>query len=173
MEKKKEEMRAEKKHIPVAGVAAAVIILTAGGGFGFYASKAAAYNDAFLPNTTINGMDVSGKDIEDVKTMIEEEISGYEIAVLERTGAGETIKKDEIGLHSVFDGSLEQIIADQEPWKWITALWSPASYELDTMLIYDESMLVERVRALACMDPEHMMAPQDAYMTGYQSATAS
>ena len=173
MEKKKEEMRAEKKHIPVAGVAAAVIILTAGGGFGFYASKAAAYNDAFLPNTTINGMDVSGKDIEDVKTMIEEEISGYEIAVLERTGAGETIKKDEIGLHSVFDGSLEQIIADQEPWKWITALWTPASYELDTMLIYDESMLVERVRELACMDPEYMMAPQDAYMTGYQSATAS
>ena len=66
MEKKKEEMRAEKKHVPVAGVAAAVIILTAGGGFGFYASKAAAYKDAFLPNTTINGMDVSGKDAEAV-----------------------------------------------------------------------------------------------------------
>ncbi|MBE5972697.1 MAG: hypothetical protein E7246_09310 [Lachnoclostridium sp.] len=173
MEKKKEEMRAEKKHFPVAGVAAAVIILTAGGGFGVYASKAAAYNDAFLPNTTINGMDVSGKGIEEVKAMIEEEISGYEIAVLERTEAGETIRKDEIGLRSVFDGSLEMIIAEQEPWKWITALWTPASYEIDTMLVCDEAMLAERIRALACMNPENMIEPQDAYLTGYQSATAS
>ena len=172
MEKKKEEMRAEKKHVPVAGVAAAVIILTAGGGFGFYASKAAAYNDAFLPNTTINGMDVSGKDAEAVKAMIEEEIAGYEIAVLERTEVGETIKKDEIGLRSVFDGSLETILEEQEPWKWITALWTPASYEIDTMLIYDEAMLAERVRALACMNPETMAEPQDAYLTGYQSATS-
>ena len=62
--------------------------------------------------------------IEEVKAMIEDEISGYEITILERTGTGETIKKDEIGLHSVFDGSLEQIIAVQEPWKWITARWT-------------------------------------------------
>ena len=157
-------MRAERKHVPVAGIAAAVIILTAGGGFGFYASKAAAYNDAFLPNTTINGMDVSGKDVEDVKAMIEEEISGYEIAILERTEAGETIKKDEIGLRSVFDGSLEHIIAEQEPWKWVTALWTPASYEIDTMLLYDEAMLAERIRSLACMNPEQMIEPQDAYL---------
>mgnify|MGYP003292766472 CR=1 FL=1 len=173
MEKKKEEMRAEKKHVPIAGVAAAVIILTAGGGFGFYASKAAAYNDAFLPNTTINGVDVSGKDAEEVKAMIEEEIAGYEIAVIERTEVGETIKKEEIGLRSVFDGSLETIIEEQEPWKWITALWTPAAYEIDTMLIYDEAMLAERVHALACMNPESMVEPQDAYLTGYQSATAS
>ena len=173
MEKKKEEMRAEKKHFPIAGVAAAVIILTAGGGFGFYASKAAAYNDAFLPNTTINGIDVSGMEPEDVKAMIEEEISGYEITILERTEAGETIKKEEIGLRSVFDGSLEDIIAEQEPWKWITALWTPASYEIDTMLLYDEAMLAERIRGLSFMNPENMTEPQDAYMTGYQSATAS
>ncbi|MBR6614702.1 MAG: peptidoglycan binding domain-containing protein, partial [Lachnospiraceae bacterium] len=58
-------------------------------------------------------------------------------------------------------------------WKWVTALWTPASYEIDTMLLYDEAMLAERIRSLACMNPEQMIEPQDAYLTGYQSATAS
>lgn len=173
MKNKKEELRTEEKRFPVAGVAAAVIILTAGGGIGYYASRVAAYNDTFLPNTTINGMNVSGKSVEDVMTMIDEEISGYELAVLERTGAGEIITKDEIGLHSVFDGSLETIIEEQEPMKWITALWTPAEYEVETMLVYDEDQLSERVSSLVCMNPETMEEPQDAYLTGYQSATAS
>ncbi len=167
------ENKKENKRIPVVGVAAAVIILTAGCGLGYYASQAAAYSDAFLPNTMINGMDVSGKTVEDVEAMIEEEISGYELMVLERTGTGETIKKDEIGLRSVFDGSLEAIIDDQEPMQWVKALWTPADYEIKTMLIYDEGKLTERIRGLACMDAENMEEPQDAYLTGYQSATAS
>ncbi len=197
MEKKKEELRTEehesgaeakygrsrrsveaagrngKKRFPIAGVAAAVIILAAGGGGGYYLSKAVAYNDAFLPNTTINGIDVSGKNVEEVKIMIDNEISGYDLAILDRNEFGEVIKRDEIGLRSVFDGSLEEIMSKQEPMKWITALWTPVEYEIQTMLAYDETMLTERVSELSCMNPETMVEPEDAYLTDYQSATTS
>lgn len=163
----------EGKHFHGASVAAAVIILTAGVGCGLYVAHAGTYDNAFLPNTTVNGMDVSGKTTDEVMAMIEAELSGYEITILERTGTGETIKKEEIGLRSVFDGSLETIIDGQEPIKWIKSLWTPAEYEIETMLVYDEAKLAERVRNLSCMDAENMVEPQNAYLTDYQSGTMS
>lgn len=163
----------EGTRFPVAGLAAAVIILTAGAGCGVYFAQAGTYNDAFLPNTTINGIDVSKKTIDEVRAAIEEGLSGYELTVSERTGAGEVIKAEEIGLHSEFNGSLEEILNSQEPVKWIKALWTPAEYEIETMIVYDEEKFVERVRSLTCMDVTQMIEPQDARISDYQSATKS
>lgn len=163
----------EGKRFPAAGLAAAVIILTAGAGCGVYFAQAGTYTDAFLPNTTINGIDVSKKTIDEVKAVIEEGLSGYELTVLERTGAGEVIKTEEIGLHSEFNGSLEKILNAQEPMKWIKSLWTPAEYEIETMIVYDEAKFAERVRSLSCMDVTQMMEPQDAKLSDYRNETKS
>lgn len=150
-------------------IAAAVLILAAGAGIGFYSVKAVTYSEAFLPNTEINGMDVSGMTAEEVKSEIEKEISGYELLVTERTGAGETIKKEEIGLHAEFDDTLDRILDAQEPAKWLLSLWHPVSYEIETMIVCDEELLSERIGALACMDRASMIEPENASLSEYRS----
>ena len=146
-----------------------VLILAVGAGIGFYSVKAGTYSSAFLPNTEINGMDVSGLTVAEVKAEIEKGIAGYELLITERTGAGETIKKEEIGLHSEFDDTLETILAAQEPAKWILSLWNPVSYEIETMIVCDESMLAERIDTLACMDEAVMIEPENAVISEYRS----
>ncbi len=161
------------KKIPAVGMIAIAVILAAGLGGGYYLSQASLYREAFLPNTTINGMDASKMTVDEVKAAIERELSGYELTVLERTGLAEKITKDDIGLHSEFDGSLEEILAAQEPMKWITALRNPTEYEISTMIAYDEAKLQARVEALQCMDGSTMVFPEDAKLSEYQSATKS
>ena len=162
-----------KKRFHVVSFVAIVLILTAGIGGGYYLSQAHSYQEAFLPNTTINGIDASKKTVDEVKAAIDEELSGYELMVLGRNGYEEVITKEEIGLHSEFDGSLEALIDEQDPMTWITALHTSAEHEIGTMIVYDEAKLNARIKALVCMDPVQMIEPQDAYLSEYQSSTKS
>lgn len=142
----------KKKNYRLPVIIAAAVILAAGGAAGYYVSVAHTYQEAFLPNTHINGIDASKKTVEEVMAEIEEGLSGYELTVLERTGAGEVITKDEIGLHAEFDGSLEELLEAQDPMKWMAAKNTTAEHEIGTMIVYDEEMLEERIRTLTCMD---------------------
>ncbi|MBQ7795137.1 MAG: L,D-transpeptidase/peptidoglycan binding protein, partial [Lachnospiraceae bacterium] len=155
------------------GIAAAAVILTLGAGFGFYFAKSGAYRETFMPNTTINGLKVAGKDIDQVKAMIEEELMGYELKLVERTGAGEVITKDEIGLRTEFEGGLEQILEMQEPMMWIKSLWTEVDYRVGTMLVYDEKLLENRIQELSFMDESAMVEPENAYLSDYQFDTNS
>lgn len=150
------------------GIAATAVILTVGAGLGFYFAKSGAYQETFMPNTTINGMDVAGKDIASVKAMIEEELAGYELKIIDRTNAGEVITKEEIGLHAEFGVGLEELLTMQEPITWIRSLWTETEYKVETMLAYDEELLAARIRELSIMDKERMEKPQDAYLSDYQ-----
>lgn len=150
------------------GIASVAVILTVGAGLGFYFAKSGAYRETFMPNTTVNGISVAGKNVEEVKALIEEYLNGYELKIIERTGADEVITKDEIGLHTEFEGGLEQILEIQEPMFWIKSLWTETDYQIGTMLVYDETLFEERVRGLSCMDETQMEEPQDAYLSDYQ-----
>lgn len=166
--RRSEEENKKSTNLPFVGIAAAAVILTLGAGIGFYCAKSGAYQETFMPNTTINGIAVEGKNVEEVKALIEEHLNGYELKIMDRTGAGEVIKKDEIGLRTEFEGGLEQILEIQEPMMWIKSLWTEVDYQISTMLVYDETLLEERVRGLSCMNAAQMEEPQDAYLSEYQ-----
>ena len=118
------------------GAVAAVLVLAAGAGTGYYFIQAGRYESAFLPNTKINGMDVSGKTADAVKEAIENNLSGYELKVIARECPKEVITKEDIGLHAEFDGSLEEIINAQNPRDWIKYLGTSSSHEIGTMIVF-------------------------------------
>ena len=166
-------MENKKTNLPYIGIAALAAILTLGAGVGFYFARSGAYQETFMPNTTINGRAVAGKNVEEVHAMIEEELLGYALKITDRTGAGEVITKEEIGLRTEFEGGLEQILSMQEPMMWIRSLWTETEYKIGTMLVYDEALLDARIKELSFMDPETMEAPKDAYLSEYQFDTNS
>lgn len=160
----------EKKYRMPLMIAAAVV-LAAGGTGGFYLAMAHTYQEAFLPNTSINGIDASRKTVDEVKAEIEAELSSYELKIIDRTGAGETIKREEIDLRPEFDGSLEKILTEQEPMRWIKALGTSSEHEIRTMIMYDEEKLEETILSLSIMEEERMEAPKNAEISEYDSDT--
>lgn len=139
------------------------------GGIGaaFYISKGKKYQEVFFPNTVINGVDASEQTIEEVKKKIAEGIQGYQLVIEERGGAQETVTMEEIGLHSVFDGSLEAMLEAQNPNEWLRYTRESQSFEVPTMIAYDETAFQERIDGLECLDAENVTQPQDAYLSEY------
>ena len=146
--------------IAVAGAAAVTVM---------YIQTGKQYRTVFFPNTTINGVDASKKTVDEVKQLIASGIDGYTLTIKERGGAEEVISGDDIGLESVFDGSLEKLLEEQEPNDWFSHRKTPQSFEIDTMIQFNEEKLGEVIGALKCLDEAQVVKPQDAAMSEYVS----
>lgn len=150
--------------------AAVLVVLGAAGGTGYYFTESGKYETSFFPNTVVNGIDVSGKSVDEVKAEIEKGLLNYTLTVAARETEDEAITREEIGLHTEFDGSLEKLLEEQEPGQWIRHIRSVSSHQIDTMLVYDEEKLSERIRALKCMDKTNMREPENAAISEYDAA---
>lgn len=153
-----------KKIAMIAGAVTLGVVLLAGGA---YAVKGQAYRQVFFPNTTINGLNASGLTPEQVKELIDSGMDGYLLTLETRGGAEETISGDAIDLHPEYDGTLEEILAGQQPLRWGLHLTEGSQYTIGTMMAYDSEKLQNAVSGLACMDPAQMEAPGDARMSEY------
>lgn len=169
MEKQKPRSRKKKPlgikfWAAVGGGAAAAVAVAA---VVIYIQIGKQYETVFFPNTAINGMDASGKTVEEVKRMIASGIDGYTLTIKERGGAEEAIEGADIGLESVFDGSLEELLADQEPNEWIRHRKTPKSFEIGTMIQYDEEKLAAEAAKLNCFNEEQVVKPENASISDY------
>ena len=161
----------KKRPFPVKAivVTSVAVLALAGTATGYYIQRGKKYETVFFPHTIINGIDVSHKTTEEVKALIAAGIDDYELTVKLRGGDTETITKEEIELHSVFDGSLEKYLDAQEPMKWWQHRSRETEYEISTMIAFDEEKLQEKIDGLYCFSEEYAKAPTDAYLSDYQS----
>ncbi len=157
----------KKKFLIAAGIAAAVL-LAAGGS---YAGMAQRYKRVYFPNTQINGMNVSGMTVAEVKNLISEGTNGYVLTLVERDGAQEQITGESIGLHPEFNGALEQLLAAQNPYQWgfyQMGLHSDV-HAIEAMIVYEEESLEQQIEALSCLQPENQTEPENARISDYVS----
>lgn len=157
----------KKKILIAAGIAAAVI-LAAGGS---YAGMAQRYKGVYFPNTQINGMDVSGRTVAEVKDLISEGTNGYVLTLIERGDGKEQITGESIGMHPEFNGALEQLLAAQNPYQWgfyQVGLRSDV-HELEAMIVYEAESLEQQIKALSCLQPENQTEPENARISDYVS----
>ncbi|RHB46448.1 hypothetical protein DW886_09030 [Enterocloster aldenensis] len=153
---------------PVWGRAAAVCLVAAAAiCVGGYIYHAVGYRDAYLPHTVINGMDVSGRTASEVKEMMASGVKDYSLVMRLRGGGQEIIYGADMGLHTVFDGSLEEIIRQQNPYAWPRYLLKGPSYDIQTMITYDEAALEKGLESLDCFKTANIVVPSDAYLSDY------
>ncbi len=132
-----------------------------------YLQMGRQYEKVFFPNTTINGMDASKKSIEEVKKSIASGVEGYVLSIRERGESIEEIKGKDIGLESVFDGSLEKLLADQKTYKWLKHIKTPQEFDIGTMIQYDKDKFESAVSGLSCLREELMEKPENAHVSDY------
>lgn len=149
--------------------ALAALVLSAAVCVGGYAYRAVGYRNTYLPNTVINGMDVSNCTVDEVKDRMASGVRDYSLVLKLREDKSESITGGSIGLHTAFDGSLEEIIRQQNPYLWPRYLLKGPSYDIRTMIMFDEDALDTALDALDCLDPEKAVQPADAYLSEYIS----
>ncbi|CBK78884.1 Putative peptidoglycan binding domain./L,D-transpeptidase catalytic domain [[Clostridium] cf. saccharolyticum K10] len=157
------ERRFGRRQAAVAAGAAAAVLLIGGA---VYVGLGQKYRNVFFPGTEINGLDVSGKTVAEAEQMISDGISGYTLTIEERGDKTEQLSQADIGLRAEFDGTMEKIIASQNPLAWGEYVFSPASYKIKTMMAYDEEAFQKAVEGLECFD-EDAPAPEDAHLSEY------
>lgn len=164
-EKVEEKAPRKGKKIAIIAAATAMMVVLAAGGT--YVAMGSKYDRVFFPNTQINGIDASGKSVEEIKQVIASGIDDYVLSIETRDGKTERIGRDDINLRSEFDGSLEKLLAAQEPLKWLRHQLNPSDYQIKTMIVYDEQPLYDTINKLDFMNPTLMTVPENAVISAY------
>ena len=162
---KAEHRKNGKKAAWIAACTAGILLVAAGG---VYAGMSQKYKTRFFPNTQINGVDASGKTAAEVQELIAEGVNGYTLTIDERNNQTETIAGTDIKLHAEFDGSLEKMVAAQNPFAWLGHV-KQEEYTIGTMVAYDDAALESQIRNLSCLDPEKVVEPVNAKISEYVS----
>ena len=113
-----------------------VALLAAG-----YLGGAFYFNDHCLPNTTVDGADVSLKSKAEVASSIESEVSGYAIAV---TGDGVELSLSASDLSLGYDGDAyaSDVMSRTSAWSWPVELTKTRTYQLQKTVSYDREKVV-------------------------------
>ena len=148
-------------------MAAVLFVLAFAACLVFYVYKAQSYDKTYLPHTAVNGMDVTGKTADEVKELISGDVKDYRLALQLRGGEQEYLEGSSIGLHTVFDGRLEEIIHQQNPYAWPRYLLKGPSYEIRAMIDYDRELVKKDLEAMDCFRPDLVTAPEDAQLSDY------
>lgn len=133
-----------------------------------YLALAVYFHTHFFPNTTLNGVDVSGKESGDAENVIRQEIDTYVLHMTTRNASGkEEITGESIGLFPEFHGEVQEHINSQNVLAWGLRIFQEQKLEMDTVVEFDEDALTEQIAGLDCMQKENQEAPVNAYVSDY------
>lgn len=127
-----------------------------------YLGMALFFTKHFFFYTKINGTEFSAETVSAVESYMEEQVEGYELTLEEIDGGTETIVGDDIDLTYVDGKEVDDLLKDQNPLLWITALWDHPDIEAPVGVEYDADKLNEVIAGLKCMQAEEQVAPQSA-----------
>ena len=122
------------------------------------------YSNRFLSGTEINGMDCSGKTVEEVESNMKSQIASYELVLKERGDKSESISASQISMEYISDGKIQELKEEQNPFTWFLAFARQQDYTMSATTSYDENALNSAVEALDCFKEENVVQPVDAHL---------
>ena len=114
--------------------------------------------------STINGIDCSNKTVDEVKESIIEKINEYTLKIEERGGKTETIMAPQVKLSYVDDNRVDELMDEQEQYKWPLSFSSSKSYEMAANTTFDEALVDSVMDDMSCFQEENIEKPKNAYM---------
>lgn len=137
---------------------------------GIYGAGAYFFSSHFLPDSSINGLDVSYQTAERVQETIADEIAAYTLTIYEMDEKQENILAEQLDIQYEENEDIYHLVNGQKRWTWFLSLDNPKNYTIEAMTTYDKKKLKRAVRDLECF--KEMEAPEDAYIekteTGFE-----
>ncbi|HAE80046.1 MAG TPA: hypothetical protein DCG70_00565, partial [Lachnoclostridium sp.] len=141
--------------------------IAAAGLGGAYVHGAQQYRDRFIDGISINGVDASGKTVDEVEALLKEKTeSEYTLDLQFRNEAQETLAASDIGFEYQSAGKAEKLLRAQNPYDWLSGhMGTKRNYMVDTSFTYDKDALKKSLLALPESDPKNGEEPKDAYLS--------
>ena len=151
-------------------IGAATILLVAAGYFG----AGSYYEDKFLPNTMLDGIDISNDTVAQAKAETTAAIAQAQVEIVEN---GETIlafTPDDLGISIDNSEKLEAMKAEQNGWNWPFLLFQDKQEETDLSGVSVDETAFGNIVAEMQLENESRMAPVNATVVkgteGYEIA---
>ncbi len=129
-------------------------------------------NGKFLPNTTINGIDVSSMTLQEATQTVDNSSTYCTLVVTNEDTTLYTLNLDEFGYSYNIDEQVQKLYSGIDRKLWFTSLFKTTDYSLGSALNYDEEKFEKRLRSIQWATTE----PQNAFITntasGYQIVEA-
>mgnify|MGYP003307081749 CR=1 FL=1 len=138
--------------------------------FGFialYIGISIFFTSHFYFRSTINGVDVSGKNIVAAKELIQKNLDEYELVITERDGTTESIIGSDFSLKATWNNEIENCLEKQNGFSWIIKLFKPDYHDSAIQISFDEAKLKQLLNALPCMEDAKQVAPESAKVSEY------
>lgn len=149
----------------IIGLAVGIILLA---GIVTYVVLYIQAKNKFAAGTVINEIDVSGMDIEELKTRVKD----YSIDVVERTSDGdfvtETINGEDFDVNiGENEKAAQEILDEQSVWQYLKK--AGKEYTISDWLEYDENKLLDVIAKLKCFDESFYISPENAEISEYST----
>ncbi|MBZ9633607.1 peptidoglycan binding domain-containing protein [Clostridium sp. FP1] len=126
-----------------------------------YFGMAIYFMNHFYFGSTINCINVSGKNVEVVNKQMASKLQTYALNLKERGGKNEQIRANEIGLKYNSDGQFKELKDRQNPYKWILAFFNTDASKMIEGIKYDKQLLKKRVDTLSCFFNSNLIEPKN------------
>lgn len=123
------------------------------------------FSQHFLPGSLVNGFNCSYMTVKEAEDLLEQRIGAYVLAIRTRGNGQEALSAQQAELTYVSDGSVKQLIHDQNRFLWFLAFGQKQSYAVPSSVSMNYDLLFENIDQLYCMQPENVTAPKDACIT--------
>lgn len=138
-----------------------------------YFTGAYFFREHFFLNTLIDGENYGWLSPRQTEEALRIQIRGFVLEIAGRNGVEDTIRAEDIEMAPVFDGSLDNIVKQQNSFLWPAAFFKQYSYEVPRLVSYDEDKLEEQLKGLNIFKRANNRAPKDAYIGEYDEASNS
>jgi len=118
----------------------------------------------FFEGTRINGVDSSKKTVEEVKEDIISKIDSYTLTVELRGGGTEVIKARDIRREYVDDKKVDQLMEEQNQFKWILSFSDINKHDFSAGTSYDRDLVGPRMEEMSCFQESNINKPTNAYI---------
>ena len=162
--KKKSKKKNGQKTVAIVAGVTSVILVVAVAGFGVYLYHAQQYKTEFFPGTTINSIDCSNKTVEEIESIIKDNVEKYALTVNFRDGEVLTIDGSDIDYTYQSGSDIQDLLAAQNIMDWYKQSKETREYTVDNATTFDETKVASILEASDELDPIHQTAPEDAYM---------
>ncbi|WP_333861384.1 L,D-transpeptidase family protein [Clostridium sp.] len=109
----------------------------------------------------INGRDVSGKTVEQVKKQMAADLNTYTLNIKEKNGKKEQIRAKDIDLKYKSYEQFQNFKDKQNPFKWVVAFFSTENSNMTADISYDKEQLTKQVDNLSCLTGSNIIEPKE------------
>lgn len=146
--------RKKRRNIALMAVAGTLLLV--------YLGFTLFFTNHFYFRTVINHIKCSGKTVDQVESLIADEISQYHLKIIERGEDTEILTGSDFDYSYVKDDQITKKLKQQNPFLWPASIFSKDENEWNVSVSYDEEKLEETLSGLSCMDSSQMLPPEDA-----------